>query len=184
MAWPIGVQDVIENSYITSEDEHALIDNMIQAVCKRWEMQTNMALSSGTYYRRLEIWPSEGYLVLKRWPLTAVTSIVYTDADGNENTFSSSYYWVDTNSEPGRVWLHRNRWWPTTTLRPGPSIVTTYTAGYASVSAVPADIKQALLRMTGDLYENRESMVIQPGVTKINLQYVDELISNYRRYAV
>lgn len=184
MAWPIGVRDVIENSYITSEDEHALIYDMIEAACAQFEQLTNIALASTTYYERLQVWPADGFMVLPRWPLTAVTSIVYTDADGVESTVSSSYYWVDVNSEPGRVWLHRNRWWPTTTLRSGPSIVATYTAGYALPSAVPAIIKRVLLTMVADLYENRESMVIQPGVTMTTLQYVNEQIRNWRRYAV
>jgi hypothetical protein len=46
------------------------------------------------------------------------------------------------------------------TIEPGPkSITVTYQAGYANAASVPATLKQAMLLMIADWYDNRQDGV-------------------------
>lgn len=184
MAWPVTVAEAKAHSYITTSDEDALIESLIGAACEEFEQITGMALTATDYPEPLEVWPADPLIVLPRWPLNSVASVVYTDADGTEATLSASDYWVDTYSKPGRIWLHRNKWWPSVTLRPGPSIVISYNAGYASADVVPDLIKRILLVMFADLYEHREATVVGAGLTATTLEFVWRQIDNWRRRAV
>lgn len=184
MAWPITVAEAKAHSYITTTDEDTLIESMIGAACEGFEQLTAIALTATDYTRRLDCWPADAYLVLPRWPLNSVASVAYTDDNGDAGTLGAANYWVDTASEPGRVWLHRNSWWPSATLRSGPSIVISYNAGYASPDAVPDLIKRCLLVMFADLYEHREATVLAAGVTKTTLEFVRNQVENWRRRPV
>jgi hypothetical protein len=68
---------------------------------------------------------------------------------------------VDTFQKPGRLTLAFGKSWPT--LYGNINDVTiTYTAGYSSQSSgVPFQIRQAILMMIADGYDNREDFVKQ-----------------------
>lgn len=90
-------------------------------------------------------------------PLQSVTSVTYRDSDETTNTMSTSDYIVDTISEPGRVVLGYGKSWPSATLSPSNPINIEYVTGYGTSTAVPKEIKQAMLLIIGDLYNNREN---------------------------
>ena len=55
-------------------------------------------------------------------------------------------------------------------------------AGYGAAAAVPADIKQAILLLAADLYENRETMV-GSGLVVTNMPLSAKvLLSDYVNY--
>lgn len=91
---------------------------------------------------------------------TASGIITYYDTANTVATFAAASYFVDTKSEPGRVVLAYGQSWPGTTLRPANGICVTFIAGYGAASAVPENIKQAMLLLIGHFYENREAIVI------------------------
>jgi uncharacterized phiE125 gp8 family phage protein len=98
-------------------------------------------------------------------PLVSVTSIVYVDADGDDQTLSSANYRVDTDSEPGRITVAYGVSWPT--IRSVTSAITiTYQAGYGKAAAVPDDVKHAIKLMIGHFFEIREP------VTEIKMETV------------
>lgn len=179
---PISAEDVKANSYITDDTEDGLIDAMINAAVADFEQTAGVALQTQTLEIALEAWPSGTCIVLPRYPLQSVTSIKYTDKDGTETTWSSSNYVVDTRSEPGRIHLAYSASWPTAILRPGPSIVIRYVAGYGYMpDDVPAQMRQWLLREVADLYEHREHTIAQPGVTMAELGARRNGLFNARR---
>jgi uncharacterized phiE125 gp8 family phage protein len=90
-------------------------------------------------------------------PLQSVSSITYMDSDESSNAMSTSDYIVDIKSEPGRVVLGYGKSWPSATLSPSNPINIEFVAGYGTSTTVPKQIKQAMLLITGDLYENREN---------------------------
>jgi len=102
----------------------------------------------------MDAWPSGDYFELEYPPLATITSIVYTDAAGDEQTWDSSEYVVDTDYRPGRVYLAYNKTWPT--LRGMRNAITvTYTCGYGADTDVPENIVSAILLLVGGWFENR-----------------------------
>lgn len=87
-------------------------------------------------------------------PLVSVTSIVYIDIDGAEQTLASTDYRVDAVTEPGRITVAYDLSWPDT--RDVTNAVTiSYKAGYGNAAAVPDDVKHAIKIMLTHFFENR-----------------------------
>jgi len=88
-------------------------------------------------------------------PLVSITSIVYVDTNGDNQTWSADEYDVDIDSEPGRVTTAYNYSWPV--CRDQINAVTfTYLCGYANAASVPELIKAGIKMFVAELYENRE----------------------------
>lgn len=88
-------------------------------------------------------------------PLVSVDSFTYKKSDGTVVTLvENTDYLVDVNKHPGEVCPLYNQQWPTDTLWPTSPIEITFTAGMEP-SAVPAVIKNGMLLLIGEWYENR-----------------------------
>jgi uncharacterized phiE125 gp8 family phage protein len=108
---------------------------------------------------------------------------MYTDIEDGENTFASSNYVVDTHSTPGRIVLKSGVNWPSEDLQVGAPITITYVAGFGDENDVPDAYKQAMLLLVGHMYENRESVVVQQGVSLVTVpQAVEWLLLTDRAY--
>ena len=93
-----------------------------------------------------------------RPPLISVDSVKYYDTDDAETLFAASNYFVDLNSEVGRLSLNYGISWPTVTLRPINAVIIEFTAGYgADATTTPDSVKNALYLYCTHMYENRES---------------------------
>jgi len=85
--------------------------------------------------------------------VTAVNSIQYLDSSGSLQTLSTDQYQVVTG-EPGRIYLNG-------TIPPTGDYLATvtinYDCGYGTASAVPENIKLAILMLATHLYDNRST---------------------------
>ena len=178
----VSVAEAKAHSYISTDDEDALITSKLKTAISDVETLVGVALVTQTLEARWEEWPEQGYLLLPRYPLVSVSSVKYTDSAGTEQTWSSDNYAVDVYSEPGRIWLNSGCSWPTAGLCPGPSIAVRYVAGFGDAADVPDALKSAVLLYFGDLYEHREKTVLQPGVTKATVDAAESLVRNWRRW--
>lgn len=123
-------------------------------------------------------------IVFPRPPLQSVTSVTFTDVDGNETVVDDGDYLVDTDSWPGRLVLKADKAWPSVILPAIGGVVIRFVAGYGDAPAdVPMPIRQALLLLTGDFYENRENSQAMPGlVDVVQMPFaVRTLLASYRR---
>ena len=68
--------------------------------------------------------------------------------------------------------------WPNESLYPSNPIEIEFVCGYGLAADVPEDIKDAMLLMTGEAYENRETSVVGTIYTKIDT--INDLLSGYR----
>jgi uncharacterized phiE125 gp8 family phage protein len=159
MADPVSLADMKLHLRIESavEDDDDLITSLITAATKWCEDYQGRKYVTQTVVEKFDAFP-EVFRPLYV-PLIAVTSIGYTDEDGNGQTVESSVYDVDTTSERGRIALAYSQSWPS--IRDVVNAVTlTYTAGYGDASAVPDTIKTAIKLLVAHWYENREAVVI------------------------
>lgn len=123
--------------------------DFLQSVCGKTFFTT-------TYTLKLDRFPTDDYIDMPMPPLATVTSISYEDTAGDTQTFSSASYTVDTYPEPGRIYVDRSVGWPSVYDQRN-AVTIVYTAGYATV---PDNIKQAVLLLTAEWYENRENGVV------------------------
>lgn len=154
---------------IDHNTEDAYIDALIKMARIYCEAVAQRSFITRTYTARLDNFPDWTF-ELPYPPLLGVTSIKYTDQDGNESTFSSGNYLVDTHREPGRVMLKNGVSWPAIVLREINGIEIIWTAGYgAAGSNVPDTYRNAMKLLIGHWYENREAVMIERGVNVADL---------------
>lgn len=178
---PVTSTEAKSQLRVDTTADDTLIGTLITAARAHVENHLRRALITQTWELVLDAFPVGNTLRLPLPPLVSVTSIKYTDEDGNEGTFSSSAYEVDTDSTVGRVRLKSGETWPSETLAAVNGVRVRYVAGYGAASAVPQPIKQAILLLIGTLYENREGTLVAQGVTVMDLPFgVEALLMPYR----
>lgn len=175
---PITVSEMKENSRIDGTAEDTLVANLVASATDLCEHKVNRQFVSATWKLTLNDFPCDRFIKIDLPPLQSVTSIQYYDTDGTQQTFDSSNYTVDTNSEPGRVYLNSGSSWPSTESQRYNSVEITFIAGYGAAADVPQGIKQAITMMASHFYENREA------TTETNLKdvpmAVESLLERYK----
>jgi hypothetical protein len=178
---PLLLQEAKDHCRVDGTEQDGVIANLVSAAREYVETFTGRQLISATLRLRLDYFPggcsrgvpAAGYrpagdvewrfigggggILVPRPPLVSVSSITYVDTAGATQTLSAGAYQVDTDSEPGRIQPAYNTTWPSTRSQLN-AVTITYVAGYATRTAVPASIKQAMLLLIGHWYENREAV--------------------------
>lgn len=145
-----------------------LVTALIVAARVQVENYTHRALITQTREQKLDRFLS--VIELPFPPIQSLTSLKYTDADGNEQTVSLLDIDSDLASSPGRLQPAYSKTWPTP--RPGVfnSVRARYVCGYgATGSTVPEPIRHAMRLLLGHLYENREAVVTGTIATELPL---------------
>lgn len=163
---PLELAEVKEHLRVVAADEDSLLESLIIAARERVELFTERALLQQTWAVYLDAFPA-GEIRLAMPPLIAVATVEYYDSDGVEQTLDAAEYYEDNKSKPARLVPVTS--WPATQCRPN-AVTITYTAGYGTAAtSVPQVIKQAMLLMIGEMYENREETVIGTIVSSLPL---------------
>lgn len=158
-------------------DDDLFIAGLMAGAREFLEEAARRAFVTQTWRLNLDGWPDDSdEIELPRPPLQSVSSITYTDSEGNETTWSSDEYLVDTDSEPGRIVVANGYSWPGASLRSMNPIQITYVAGYGDPEDVPQRWKRAMLLLIGHWYENREVIVATGAIPKEIPLAVDSLI--------
>jgi len=173
---PVTTAEAKAHLRVDVADDDTLIAGLIVAARQAFEEINGRSLFTTTWKLILDGWPDGETIRLPRPPLQSVTSIAYTDTDGNVTVWDAANYEVETMRTPGRVYLAHNASWPTASLRPASPITLTYVSGWATVGAIPQRYKAAILLLVGHLYENRESVVVGTIVSKLPLAYESLLL--------
>ena len=177
-------QQVRVDPDFTDDDE--LLRGLMAAV-KDWaEGDTGKAFLTQTFVLHLDRFPFDRKIYLPRPPLQSVTGIVYKDIVGATQTLSTANYAVvnartnpDQHAPCGFIVPAYSTFWPVTFPMPD-TVQITYVAGWTTVEAIPQRVKQAMLIMLADLYENRESIVA--GATIATLNTIEMLLTNERSH--
>ena len=120
-------------------------------------------------------------VILRQPPILEVTSVVYLDRDGVEQTLDPQDYLLDNVSEPGYLVPNVGRSWPETLDRIN-AVQVNYRAGYGTgPGGVPEPLRQWILLAVGDLYTTRRAHGEKPSVKH---GFVDSLLDPYRMVGV
>ena len=130
-----AVEDFTERALITQTWRYSL-DNFIGA----GEPEPIEGWSEGPSIIR-----SGGPILIPKPPLQSVASVVWFGSDDVPNTVAATVYFVDTDSEPGRVVVRLGQVWPSGTLRRAGGVQVTFVAGYGDTSAaIPRPLIEAV----------------------------------------
>ena len=153
---PISLAEAQAHLRDSATENEADITRAIVAAREMTESITHRALINRTYNFYLDSFADEIQLPMP--PLSSVTSVKYTDTDAAEQTLDSGVYTVDTDAEPGLIYLAYDQDWPDV-LGIRKAVNIEYVAGYGATSAsVPSALKQAMLLLIGHIFEHRESV--------------------------
>lgn len=165
---PVTLQEAKDHLRVDHNDEDSLIELYLKAACNHIErVICKRAFVTQTLELVMDNWP--GYeIMLPRPPLQEVISVKYTDAEGVEHIIDPADYIVDTDNEPGRIVPRDGCGWPAGGLYPVNAIKIQYKAGYPPggeggddlTANIPADLINAILLLTAQLYEYREPTLV------------------------
>lgn len=116
---------------------------LIPAARRQVEKQAGVVFYTGEFKWYLTEFPYKGGPEFQIKPVTAVGSITYVDTAGTTQTWAGSNYSIENKSYVHSVQLAYGAVWPT--VRGDVNGITiTFTAGYASVPAMPPELKAAV----------------------------------------
>lgn len=165
---------------IETADDDALVTAYLAAVCAHIDGPTGWlgaAIGQQTLEWRGPEFPACGKLLLPYRPAQSIVSVKYYDADEVLQTLSPAAYQLADNV----LHLRAGYSWPVVGQEANP-VQVQWVAGY---EVVPPAIVPAVLMMVGDLYANRETMVIGATATPVQMSVaVEMLLSPYRVWSV
>lgn len=151
----VTVSELKTHLRIDVTDEDAYLPSLITSAREYCENFTGRSIGTKTLEGILDDFPCD-YIDLLESPVQSITSIKYTDSDGDESTWDSSYYVANLDVIPEKIYPGYAQSWPSFTPYPSGAIRIRYIAGHTS-SNLPEAIKQSIMLVAGDLYENREA---------------------------
>lgn len=182
---PISTTDAKTHLRETATGQDTRIAVAIESARMAVEAWTGRALITRTLDLKLPGFPRE--IVLPYAPLasaTQVTHVKYVDTDGAEQTLVlDTDYRVLAPSGPqcshGRIILQYNETWPSTRAQPD-AVRVRWVAGYATsaTGSIPGALKDAMLLLIGDSFENREAQVA--GTSMAENKAVQNLVWPFR----
>jgi len=118
-------------------------------------------ICSATFTLTLDEFPAE--IVIEKAPVSSITSIAYTDANGDSQTLTAvTDYQTDLSTEdgPARIMPAYGTSWPTTLGDTYGAVVVTFVCGYTTAALVPDTIKHQISMLAAHWFSNREGIAI------------------------
>lgn len=153
----VSAQEIVTHARIEVGDENAtVLPTLIAAARRHAEEYLQAAFLEQTWQWALDDFCDAELCKVPRPPLISVSSIVYIDIAGASITLPTTDYKVDTISQPGRIVPAYGKEWPSTRDEIN-AVVVTFKAGFGTQpSAVPADIRLAIMMAAAHYFWNRE----------------------------
>jgi len=169
---PVTLQEVKQQCLVESSDDDVLLTRLIKAARSHVEEYCNARFAVQTI--RTECDSFSDFARLPEGPLKSVTSIIYFDPAGAEQTLDAAVYEPRRDGLEPSISLKSGQAWPR--IKPGSRI--TLTAVYGG--SAPDSVRHAMLMLIDHWYLNRSAAVTGTIATTIPAG-VDALLSNNRR---
>lgn len=141
---------------VTDTVEYDLINGYLQAAIDLCERESGERIRPGTDRMYLSGFPT-GWIVFPEAPVREVTGIEYVDSDGATQPYGGS--------PPSWVFVPAGRYgkatlevglgesWPSARAQAN-GVIVTYTVGYERERDIPANLKQGIALVVGELYKS------------------------------
>ncbi len=165
---PIDLATAKAQLRVDFDDDNELIERLIEASRNHVEKYCGIRLATETVTAKCDAFSDMAWL--PDAPVQSVTSIVYTDTAGAEQTLADTVYELRADGLEASIVLKYGQQWPA--ILPGSRITLTAVVGYATV---PPAVMQAVILNISESYEQREPTPIGDRTT------FDNLLCNFRR---
>ena len=141
LSLPLSLTEIKTHLRVDHSDEDAKITALTWAAVNYVEAATSRALVAHTRRIYADSFADASVDVdvveIARGPLRAVSSITYSDTNGNAQTLSTTDYTVDKFSQRARIMPSYGKWWPATRSTAN-SITIEYRAGHSIAATANA----------------------------------------------
>lgn len=151
--WAVELPEVKVHLREDGTSNDAYIQELIYAAQSKIEEEYGLSLNTATYDLLLDEFPD--IIEIWKWPVASISSVKYTDGNGDTQTVTSSNYTTDLFRMPARVAPIDTYTWPIPRNSIG-AIQVRFVTGFSSPAVLPGDIRQALYIIIGDMMDNRE----------------------------
>ena len=169
---PLSVQDVVDQCQLGEihDDQRRRVAAYIAGARQLLERRLRRQFVTATWKLYIDSFPGE-ILITDKLPVKTITHIKYYDANGTLTTLTpaATYYQTDLASEgrPARIIPAYGVNWPSVRSDTLNAVEIQFTAGYGAASAVPASLKNGMLLLIANWYENREQSIIGTIVSEL-----------------
>lgn len=153
---PVTLDEAKKQVEVSGGDHDPHLTRLVKTARQTVEQMLNRQLITATWDLKLDRFPCGFYepIYVPKPPLVSAT-ITYYDAAGTLTTLPTSVYKVVTSREPGEIHLKFGQAWPVA-YQEAESVTVRFVAGYgATTLSVPEGIRQAILLLVDDYFENR-----------------------------
>lgn len=180
----LSLADAKEHLHVDSVDteQDTEITAAIKAAVDRIEGPEGIGVALNSTAWRLSLDGFPACIRIPLGPVTAVSSIVYTDAAGDDQTLASTAYKYDLDADPMTIVRAPGATWPATQAIPG-AVKITFTAGYADAASIPGELLRFVRLMVGHSYENREAATVGAEAFEIPMG-AQMILDDFRRGVV
>jgi uncharacterized phiE125 gp8 family phage protein len=158
---PVGLAETKEWCRVDTGDGDATILSMIRAARQHIadvDGYSGLVLITQTITWSMDVFPGIT-AEFPRWPVQAVSSVKYYDANNVLQTVAGTVYQIDAASKPARLMLQSGQSWPASYPRPG-AVQIAFTAGYGDEPEdVPETLRVAVKALVAHWHEYREPVV-------------------------
>ena len=152
----VSVEELKDHLRITGSNEDTYLKRLATAARRAAEVYLGKKLVDTTLVGYLPAIPSGECFLLMPGPVRSITSIDYYATDNTSQEWTSDDYTLDATGNIHRVYRNYGASWPSATRTWNP-ISAEWVAGYgASRTAVPEDIRQAVLLLAAHLWAARQ----------------------------
>lgn len=176
-AEPVSLAEVRQSLVVEHTSDDDLLSRLAKSARQVVEAATWRRLVTATLELRLRSFPC-GMILLPSPPAIEIEEIAYVDSNGVDRTLAEGDYQFDRYAEPATIEPDYGSNWPSTRCVPG-AVAITYTAGYGDPEDVPAPLREAILKLCGHWYANREAVIVGTISSALPL-LVESLIEPYR----
>lgn len=164
---PVTLAELKDHLDYTAADRDDYLTSLIRTARRYCENRTSRSLFTQTWQLALDRFPgSLGTVLLSRGPVQSITSVAYTDTNGDAQIVDADDYQLDNNREPARLAPARASRWPSTDSDTLAAIKITYVTGWADAADIPTDYKHAIKLLAAHFFEN-PSAVTTEGTPKV-----------------
>jgi len=161
---------------ISMDEDDSLIEGLIIPTAREM-VENDTRRSIMTQTRTLQLDNLSDYFEIMDGAVQSIVDITYKDLDNVTQRLASTDYELFIREESALVVPEHDKTWPAALNRPG-SVTVQFVAGYDDAESVPKRLKQAMMMLISDFYENREDIIIGASTAE-NVFGYDRLIMPY-----
>lgn len=168
-AEPVSASDLKAHLEIEHTDWDAKIATWITAARQEIDGPDGIGIAMVTQTWRLTLDCFPAFRIpLPLPPCQSIVSVIYTAQDGTETEIAAEDYVLLSDARPAILHPAWGLAWPSPRLVPG-AVKITFVAGYGAASAVPQDLRNAVLFMASQTARDREGNGEMPKLVRQTL---------------